>query len=149
MSAMPRLQDMLEGEHDGDVEVSLQFSCDEQKQRLVEGQLHTRVKVLCQRCLEAVEIPVDSEFTLGIVFNDDQARNLPRAYEPLMTDPEQLDLYDMVEEELLLSLPMFAYHDHCRAEVGPNDLAAEQAAEAAELKKPNPFSVLSVLKGKK
>lgn len=143
LSQLPRVMDVIEDEGEGDVEIELEFSCDEQRQRLLKGKLGASVALLCQRCLEPVRLPVASEFTLGMVLNDEQARNLPKSYEPLMVEPEHLDLYDVVEEELLLSLPMFAYHEHCQAQMGK----IADAKEKVELtKKPNPFSVLSVLK---
>jgi uncharacterized protein len=144
LSSLPRLATVLEGEPVGAVEVELLFTRDEQRQRLLKGSLHAHVNVVCQRCLEPVEIPVHSEFALGIVLNDEQARNLPRIYEPLMTEPERMDLFEVVEEELLLSLPMFAYHEHCRIG-GSAEMERSEPAEPA-VEKPNPFSVLSVLK---
>lgn len=143
LSQLPRLVDAVEDVHDGDVEAELEFSCDEQRQRLLKGQLKATVSVLCQRCLEPVSLALESSFSLGMVLNDEQARNLPRCYEPLMVEPEHLDLYDVVEEELLLSLPMFAYHEHCQTGLGA---AKDDAIQ--KVKKPNPFSVLSVLKTK-
>ncbi len=142
LSQLPRVMGVIEDGHDGDVEIELEFSCDEQRQRLLKGKLGASVSLLCQRCLEPVRLPVRSEFTLGMVLNDEQARNLPKSYEPLMVEPEHLDLYDVVEEELLLSLPMFAYHEQCQTQMGKT----VDAEEVELTKKPNPFSVLSVLK---
>jgi len=84
------------------------------------------------------------------VFNDEQAQNLPRTYEPLLVEDEKLVVLDVVEEELILSLPMFAYHDACEVDGYKQTEEAEVAAEElAEEKKPNPFEVLSALKLKK
>ena|SRR3990167_3527321 len=143
LSQLPRVMEVIEDAHEGDVEIELEFSCDEQRQKLLKGRLEASVSLLCQRCLAPVRLPVHSDFTLGMVLNDEQARNLPKCYEPLMVEPEHLDLYDVVEEELLLSLPMFAYHEQCQSDMRKGS-DAENADPA--LKKPNPFSVLSVLK---
>ena len=56
----------------------------------------------------------------------------------------------MIEEELILSLPMFAYHTSCDTEKYDKADETEAALEALEEeKKPNPFEVLSDFKFKK
>lgn len=149
LSLMPRLAEMLV-DTDGRAKVRLEFDRDPQRLRILNGTLSTTVNLMCQRCLHAVAKEIKSEFTLGIVYNDEQAQNLPRTYEPLLVEDEKLVLLDVVEEELILSLPMFAYHASCETE--DYDKAEETEAASEELEeetKPNPFEVLSGLKFKK
>lgn len=152
---LPRLVETLAGDQ-GRVAVSLEFDRDEQNLRVLRGQLKTDVAMTCQRCLQPVDKTIESDFTLGIVLTDDDAKNLPRRYEPLLVDPETLVLRDVIEEELILSLPMFAYHEQCAGDYvqaqdeGQGEQADEtQSAAAEDEAKPNPFSVLSELKLKK
>lgn len=140
VESLPRLAEMLV-ESTGQVSVKLEFGRDEQNLRVLKGELGTDLQLMCERCLTPVEKHVDSQFSLGIVLDDDQAKNLPRSYEPLLVDPEHLEIADVIEEELILSLPMFAYHDDCDLAVKPE---IEEVPEESE--KPNPFSVLSQLK---
>ncbi len=142
LNLMPRLVDLL-AEPTGSVEVELEFDRDEQHLRVLKGKLDTVVSLTCQRCLNPVEKQVSSRFELGIVLTDEQAKHLPKHYEPLLVEPDKLVLLDVIEEELILSLPMFAYHESC----GDGQLENDESAEAQE--KPNPFSVLSELKLKK
>tara|TARA_R110002072_G_scaffold298816_2_gene473278 strand:+ start:20977 stop:21507 length:531 start_codon:yes stop_codon:yes gene_type:complete len=146
---MPRLAEMLV-DTNGKVKVELEFDRDPQRLRILKGVLKTTANLMCQRCLHPVATELESEFMLGIVYNDEQAQNLPRSYEPLLVEDEKLVLLDVVEEELILSLPMFAYHASCESEEYQNADETENTAEALEEeKKPNPFEALSGLKLKK
>lgn len=140
VESLPRLAEMLV-EPAGQVSVKLEFGRDEQNLRVLNGELGADLQLMCERCLTPVATRVESQFALGIVLDDEQAKNLPRTYEPLLVDPETLELAEVIEEELILSLPMFAYHDNCELAV---KLETEDAPEENE--KPNPFSVLSQLK---
>lgn len=140
VESLPRLAELLV-EPTGQVSVKLEFGRDEQNLRILQGELGADLQLLCERCLAPVEKRIESQFTLGIVLDDEQAKNLPRSYEPLLVDPEKLELAEVIEEELILSLPMFAYHDDCEIAV-----KAETEDVPEENEKPNPFSVLSQLK---
>jgi len=142
---MPRLVEMLVNSN-GSVDVTLDFGRDAQNYRVLNGELNAKVSLLCQRCLHPVVKPIKSEFALGMVFNDEQAQNLPRAYEPLLVSQENLVLADVIEEELILSLPMFAYHDSCHNEHAP-EAESEDFDKGEEQE--NPFEMLSALKLKK
>ena len=51
------------------------------------------------------------ENTLAVVWTDDQAAHLPRHLEPLVVEDEACSLWDVVEDELILALPSFSYHE--------------------------------------
>jgi len=140
---LPRLADIV-CSTEGEVEVRLEFDRGEQRLRVIKGELRAVLELTCERCLEPVKKEVVSNFQLGIVISDEQAKNLPGYYEPLLVELDSMPVYDVVEEELILSLPMFAYHGDCSAE---QIQASQEFEEAPE--KENPFSVLSGLKLKK
>jgi uncharacterized protein len=147
LELMPRLLEIVL-ESEAEVKIRLEFDRDEQKLRVLKGQLSADLVLVCERCLEPVNKRVESEFALGIVLTDEQAKNLPGYYEPLLVDPESLELLEVIEEELMLSLPMFAYHDDC--ELDTSALRNEEVEQSQKDEdKPNPFSVLSELKLKK
>jgi len=146
ISLMSRLTGMLV-DSTGVVEIELEFDRDAQNLRILKGKLSADAKMLCQRCLNPVAKSIQSEFTLGIVMNDEQAQNLPRAYEPLFVEHDsKLVIQDVIEEEMILSLPMFAYHEDCKASDYPQE---ESVADFIEEEKVNPFDVLAGLKLKK
>jgi DUF177 domain-containing protein len=145
VALMPRLLEIV-ASPTGEVEVALEFDRDEQRLRVLKGTLSATLSLSCERCLEPVTKIVESQFQLGIVVSDEQAKNLPGYYEPLLVESESIALLDVIEEELILSLPMFAYHSDCKLEHS-NDDGSDDAQQDG--KKPNPFSVLSELKLKK
>lgn len=142
---MPRLASYLCGDSDV-VDVDLLFSLDELRIRIITGNAKGRVHMTCQRCLEPVEVDVQAEFNLAIAFNEDKAKQLPRYYDPLIVEDEEIELLDIVEEELILSLPLVPYHADCSIQTQFGD---EDMAQEAEIEKPNPFSVLAQLKADK
>lgn len=148
VSRLKRFQEMLADEQ-GSVDAKLVFYIDEQGLRRVGGEVHSNVQVVCQRCLQPVPIRVDCSLNLAIVWTDEDAQNLPKAIEPLIVGEELTDLADIVEEELILSLPFVNYHDlqACPAGETVGYTSAEQPV--AEEPKENPFKVLEQLKSNK
>jgi len=127
------------------VSCTLSFDRDEERHRLLVGSCSTRVAMLCQRCLNVVELDVSSQFELGLVFNDEQARQLPRRLEPVELDQNGLmDLWSVIEDEILLSLPAFPMHpeNECHLQ------QPEPEESYSNVQQPNPFDVLAQLKQK-
>lgn len=99
----------------------------------------------CQRCLEPVAVPltIDSEFAL--LQDESQAALVSEDTETILldeiTDDERLNLLAMIEDELLVALPLAPKHAQCR-------MAVTQAGELPEaaVQQDNPFAVLAALK---
>ncbi|WP_221795053.1 YceD family protein [Oceanobacter mangrovi] len=128
------------------VECFVTFERDEERHRVLRGSCSTRVAMVCQRCLGTVEIEVDSQFSLGLVFDDEQAKQLPRSLEPVEMDENGiLDLWEVVEDEVLLALPMFPMHSESECRIQQPE--PENTTSGNE-KRPNPFDVLAQLKQK-
>ena len=141
LGTMPNLCQALADE-DGVISVDLQFDVDQQGIRTITGEAHSTVNMTCQRCLESARVAVEAEFNLGIAASEEAAKNLPRSYDPLIVEGEEIELLPVIEEELILSLPYDAYHDDCSVQTSFGN--AEAVADDNE--KPNPFSVLAQLK---
>lgn len=141
LDRMPELSSLL-CKQEGSVAVSLSFSVDELRIRIIQGSAHGHVEMTCQRCLEPVEVEVNAQFNLAVAFNEDKAKQLPRYYDPLIVPEDDVELAPMVEEELILSLPHVAYHADCKIKTSFGD--AETAETDTE--QTNPFSVLANLK---
>jgi len=126
------------------VEVSLKFFCDEENYKIISGTVEVELDLDCQRCLSPVNVKVASEFEVAIAASDESAKNIPRHYEPVIVEEDTLDLVPLIEEELLLALPMHAYHERCDVQMSFGD--AELDAAEVEETTPNPFQVLANLK---
>lgn len=148
LAEMARLGDALLG-NDGSVAVSLEFGIDEEGIRFMRGHLRTDVTLECQRCLEAMQYAIDSTFALAMVRSAAEAEALPSHYEPLQLDGQPLFLRDVIEDELLLALPIVPRHAREECGVTLNDADAPADSEREDTgrdEKDNPFSVLAGLK---
>ncbi|WP_237065111.1 YceD family protein [Microbulbifer guangxiensis] len=130
---------------DGDVRAELSFSRDLNRHLVVEGGVSCNVQLLCQRCLQPKPETVDAPVRWGIVWSEEQGKSLPRDLDPVIQEGEELNLYQVLEDEILLNLPMVAYHEEeCvardRFQFGDDSQEAEEQRE-------NPFKVLEQLKG--
>ena len=97
---------------DGVVDVSLRFGTDADNTRYVEGRLEVSLRLTCQRCLEIMELPIAQTVRLGLVTDDaGGVERLPAHYEPLVIEDDSLDLAGMVEDEILLALPIVPMHE--------------------------------------
>jgi uncharacterized protein len=126
----------------GEVQVKLEFKISEEKKKVVVGTAKADLSLICQRCLEPVTVPVASNISLGIVWDEEGASKLPPHFEPWITGEGIADLYEMIEDELLLSLPAVAYHEEPCI-----DRKLYSSGQPVEVKKErNPFQVLEQLK---
>ena len=93
-----------------------------------------------------MSIHLNSENSLAAVWTDEQAAHLPRHLDPLIVEGEASSLWELVEDELILAMPPFSYHDteDCRESIAGFSAPAPEEATLAE--KPNPFNVLAQLK---
>ena len=142
---LQRFRPLLAGD-EGAVQVHLTFSRDEESRHLVNVAVAVDVIVTCQRCLEPMPAHIASENTLAIVWSDEQAAHLPRHLDPLIVDEEACNLWELVEDELILAMPPFSYHaaDECKQiETG---FPAEPDDKVEGVENPNPFDVLAQLK---
>lgn len=124
---------------EGVLTVNLEFRLDERRIRTLKGTIGGSVNLVCQRCLKTLVFPLDLSFSLGIVTNEADIDRLPEGYEPLLVSGAPLRTVEVVEDEVLLSLPAFPLHE------------GEQTCVMAYDNKPlperdNPFSVLEKLK---
>lgn len=143
---LPRFAALLADES-GEIRAELAFSRDEENRSVVQVAVEAQVSVTCQRCLGPMALSLGSENTLAIVWNDDQARHLPRHLDPLVLPEEGCKLWELVEEELILALPPFSYHDteNCK-EILSGYSTGPDIEEEAGATRPNPFDVLATLR---
>jgi len=143
---MGRLVEAVEN-RDGGAEVSLSFAVDEQDIPHVRGKVNGEVVLICQRCLEPMAVPIAIEMALGIVGSDDEAKRLPEHYEPLVTGGKPLAIAELIEDEILLALPVIPRHDDgvCAA---ANVANKEEPGDEDDASSTNPFAVLARLKSK-
>ena len=136
------------GAQTGDCQVWLDFAVDAQGRREIHGRLEAELQLPCRRCLEPLAQHVESEFLLGLVTSDTLAAELPHTHEPVLVENEQLNLLELVEDELILSLPQVVYHDESDCRVSRDQLSSGEEVVSDEPAPASPFEVLRHLKGK-
>lgn len=142
LTTLERLHPLLL-DNDATADVCLRFGRDEENRRIISGTVTAQVKVECQRCLEPMIYQVDSAFELGLVLTDEQAAQLPKQLEPLLVEEREMDVWRVIEDELLLSLPTFPLHPENEC---AQSSSVESAPEEPVTRKENPFRVLRGLK---
>lgn len=96
----------------------------------------------CQRCLQAMRVPLHVDRRLFFVEGEDAAAALDTDSEDdVLTLEPAIDLRALVEDELLLALPLVPRHDACPE---PLPLRVEDDPPETE----HPFAALAALKGR-
>lgn len=78
---------------------------------VLEVHARTVATLVCQRCLQPLHLPLSSTSRVGLVVSMEQADRLPAEVEPVWAEGRKVDLGELVEEELLLALPLVPMHD--------------------------------------
>jgi uncharacterized protein len=126
----------------GDVAVRLKFGIRAGTQCL-DGHVEAELVLRCERCLEPVTKTIESDFRFGLVTSEDEAELLPGEFEPLLVNSTEVSLADLVEDELLLSLPIVARHEEACSEL----LQKHTKDEDVQQDTYKPFAALKDLMG--
>lgn len=68
------------------------------------------IPLVCQRCLAPMSWPVTSHTQIALVGKADDAERVPPEFEPVIAVDGRISVLDLVEEELLLGLPVVPLH---------------------------------------
>lgn len=107
---------------------------------------HATVHLTCQRCLQPMAQPLDVDRTIRFVPGEDEAAQLDEELEEdVLALPRLLDLAALIEDELILGLPIVPMHESCPQPLVFNGEAVTDSEEPEE-ERPNPFAALAALK---
>jgi uncharacterized protein len=104
--------------------------------------------LMCQRCLRLVDIVVDVNRSFRFVDSEAaaEAQDADAEEDVLALSPD-FSLSELIEDEVLMALPVVPRHDACPVEVKLD--VADPEFELASAEKRNPFAVLAKLQGSK
>ena len=113
--------------------------------------LHLKASVVlpmqCQRCLGPVQIEVVSEQVFRFVADEATAEaEDDESEEDLLVLVPEFDVWELIEDELIMSAPIVPKHSVCPILVPMS--ASDESFEAALADRPNPFAALAQLKKK-
>jgi len=135
-----RLCEVLHSES-GRIEVKFEFGTSVGFASL-KGRVKANLEVQCQRCLQAMQVELDSAFKFAFVHSEEEADELPEEFEPYLIEGEEQLMLPVLEDEILLSLPMVTMHEQpCSAFMSAHEEQVKASKEAA-----HPFAALKGLK---
>jgi uncharacterized protein len=123
---------------EGSANVTLKLCSDDEGYRTIKGRIAAQAALQCQRCLGPVELKLDVPVMLAMVWAEKEIPSLPSRYDGIVVGADPSDLYELVEEEVLLALPLVAAHEPGSCPSYPET----PDTEGAEPGKENPFAVL-------
>jgi len=149
LKQMKRLVSALSS-NEGDVFIDVMFSVDINRVSILSGKIKTDAKLICQRCMGEMELPIALDIELAFVRTEAQMEQLPLGYEATLIEDTPIMLSDIIEDEILLALPPIPKHldESCSSDNIADGWNSQQANETntENVKQVNPFDVLASLK---
>lgn len=138
VAALERLHDLL-AEVSGEIDFRITGCKGERGQSMLQVEVGGVIPLACQRCLEAIPFELDIHSLLELIpadaeLSQEELEDDTRDFLPVAGE---LDVAELVEDEVLLALPVAPRHERC---------GLPGASDAGE--RINPFAVLDGLKGK-
>lgn len=151
LGSLERLAELLHGEVASEVrwEVSGEI-----EQRLgapeevwLDLRIEAAVPMQCQRCLDTVTIPVSIDRPFQFAADEKAAAVLDaESDEDVLVLSRAFDLVGLIEDEVLLALPIVPRHETCPRPVQVSFEAEDDGTQTDEPARPNPFAKLAALK---
>jgi uncharacterized protein len=135
---MQRLRELISN-REGYAAYNLDFRRDDKGIINITGVLSATLVVMCQRCLNEMDLHLSTPVHIGLVGSQEEMKNLPDFLEPFLMEGREISLLKLIEEELLLGLPLSPLHDAA-------DCPASHEAEKYTPDKKSPFAILKDMK---
>lgn len=135
-------------DQEGELSAEMDFARDEQGTPYVRGQLKVSLNLQCQRCMEPFKYEIITGFMFGFVSSEDEIEELPRCYDPIVVEEGVVKIGEILEEELLVSLPIVPVHNVSECKVTlPFEFQSKE--DPQDTKQENPFKVVELLRSKR
>ena len=138
LNRFSRLVQLLES-NQGNVQTRLEFKKIE-KQALIVGEASVEVSLICQACMKMLKYPMEIGFQQILVNSNLALSQLDQGQDGLIVEGELVELVDLIEDELIISLPMVSRHGEaeCESEVELHKTSDEDVRDTHR-----PFAALS------
>lgn len=150
LASMLRLKQVIEN-NGAEAIAELDCRLDQSSKPRIYGRVMANIVVLCQRCLQPISLQIDRRFELSVEFDNspDNAKEISagEGVEIILLQSETvIETGVMIEDELLLSVPMFPAHENIQ-DCDQTMIRRATEYEAEETREElNPFAVLKKLK---
>lgn len=138
VTELARLQDVLESPQ-GILSYAVRGGVDNQSSHFLDISVTGRCRLLCQRCLAGLDYPVqlDTRLLLRDQASLDALDDEDEKFDSILADAH-LDVLNLLEEEILLSLPIASRHEASACQAAGRENRQEEER--------HPFAVLAKLK---
>lgn len=130
-----------EAKADTSLSVSVEFGKKEDGILWLSYELLGSVSVVCQRCLDPLLVDVSGRYEMAILSDETKIEQVADQEYILLSElgsPTHLPIKDLLEDELILLLPLSPRHDDC-------ELLTDGAGDVEDDERHNPFAVLADL----
>ena len=139
LAQFARLCELVESD-EGNVEVSLAFKQQEMQRVTAVGKAVTELKVACQSCLQVMSLPIKIHVEMKLVDDESELAALPPENDGIVVQSPMVSLTDIIEDDLILVLPMVPRHEELCGGLQREDAKTEFVEEMHR-----PFAKLSEL----
>ena len=148
LQPMARLKEATQGLATHCASVELWFSTDASGMCMLYGNYSAKVIMTCQRCLGPADIELQGNLELALLRSEDESSLVNSEREFFQLDRDgKLSIRDLIEEELLLSLPLVPVHvDDADCDETMLIILKKNSTEGVIRSEQNPFAVLKRLK---
>lgn len=131
----------------GPVRIDLRFEKTVGGQRLMSGTIELACQTICQRCMQSMDLSLETKtLTLLLKPEEEAASGGSEVRESIIAEG-RVSLSSLVEDELLLAMPMIPMHDSSECSV-TGCTSGSNLRDDATANKQSPFAVLGALKNK-
>ena len=126
------------------LEALVQFELDQSRAKIARGSAQVTVETVCQRCLDPMWVELQAEFAVQVIWSEEHINRVAANYEPWLVLDKMANLYELLEDEILLALPLVNYHKvgDCTGDT----FITEGEVVKEEVVSDSPFNILQQLK---
>ena len=123
----------------------------EHNKALLDAEIEGVVTLICQRTLEMFDHEIKVTVKLGFVEDDRFFKGFPEAYEAYIYQDQQIDLLEVIEQEIMLNIPMIPKTTlkDCQIDQNASYYGVPETDDSKAEGEKSPFSALKELKFKK
>lgn len=127
---------------EGNVLFEWLFTTLDEQQAIIKGWVKAPLQMVCQRCLQQMTYFLETTVSLVILADEQDDSDLLVDYEALVITKTPVSLVALIEDEIILALPIAVMHDECPI----NDYCLSTDFDEKIMEQHNPFQVLKILK---
>ena len=127
---------------EGEVRLRLEFTRNEHDRTRVTGETTVSVNLMCQNCLQSFSRELQTSLCVTIVPDSEKLQTLDELEDGFISADPMVRLVDLIEDELILSVPMVPRHDFGSCPNEDNSTEPASSEDAGELTH-RPFAGLS------